>query len=131
MTANTPKGRALYKALEMIGDDLDRLPDYRKSKADGFMDLCMDLLQREPGKSVIALAHYFEQGGDLVCDPDMEIAIYTSDGTAEALSYQDQRSYARVYDEHGRKDNALSNDLNSFLELWLSNLLVQGHSIRE
>ena len=129
MTTET-RTRELYKALEMIGDDLTNLPTYRKSKADGFMDLCMDLLSEEPGKTVISLAHYFEQNGDLVCDPDMEIAIYTQDGTAEALSFQDQRRFVRVYDEHGNKDQSLADDLNRFLALWLSNLLVQGHSIR-
>lgn len=129
-TQQTAQTRELYSRLEMIADDLTNLPAYRKSKSDGFMDLCMDRLHEENGKTVIALAHYFEQGGDLVCDPDMEIAIYTRDSTAEALSFQDQRRFARVYDEYGNKDQALADDLNQFLALWLSNLLAQGHSIR-
>lgn len=124
------QNRAIYKSLEIMADDLTNLPENRKSKADGFMDLCMDRLGEEHGKTVIALAHYFEQNGDLVCDPDMEIAIYTQEGRAEALTYQDQRHYCRVYDEDGTKDKALADDLNGFLELWLSNLIAQGHSIR-
>jgi len=130
MTDHTTQTRELYSRLEMIADDLTDLPAYYKSKSDGFMDLCIERLSEFNGCTVVALAHYFEQNGDLVCDPDMEIAIYTQDGTAEALSFQDQRHFARVYDEHGHKDQALADDLNRFLAFWLSNLLAQGHSIR-
>lgn len=121
----------IYRKLELLAGDLTRLRSSGKSHADGFMPLCMDRLIQGAACTRIALAHNFEMNGDLVPDPDMEIAIYTESKRAEALSFQDQRHYVRVYDESGQADAALSLDLNRFLILWLGNLAAQGHSLKE
>jgi uncharacterized protein YqiB (DUF1249 family) len=78
---------------------------------------------------VISLTHYYEQNGDLVPDPDMEIAIFDDREMVEALSYQDSRTYRTSYimqdgktliDIEGKRMN------NSFLARWLVNLREQG-----
>ena len=65
----------------------------KKFKATGIMDLHLESLSQ----NTVSLTHYFEQNGDLVPDPDMEIRLDPVAKTALALHFQDQRSYQEVY----------------------------------
>lgn len=79
-----------------------------------------------------ALAHYFEQNGDLVADPDMEFKVYPDKKMVEALSYQDSLGYRRVYPYPGdfsRFNIREKNQLNRFLSFWLGNLITQGFQL--
>ena|SRR6185436_4879806 len=49
-----------------------------------FMPLSVDTLDREETRLCIALSHHFEQNGDLVADPDMELRVDLEDQTVEA-----------------------------------------------
>jgi hypothetical protein len=123
------------------------LPDrsYR-FRADGFMDLVVEALPRcrETGATVLSLAHYFEQHGDLCQDPEMTVRVFPpgSDGfreltpatdprhgRVEALTFQQAIPpvYQEVYPEPGRYYPKLKRDLNAFLTMWLRNLREQGH----
>lgn len=123
----------IYNRLEKLIPDLRELEpgDARKSEVSGFMDLNLDVLSKNDKELRIALAHYFEQNGDLVPDPDMEIRVYLMDGwkKAEALTYQDQRRYNEVYPEPGKMVPALKKSLNDFLAQWLKNCIDQGHNL--
>jgi len=126
----------IYQRLEKLIPDLRDLKcgDYRESEAPGFMNLHMDVLSKTKDELMIALSHTFTQNGDAIPDPDMEIRVYLLDDwrKAEALTYQDQFGYRRVYhQEDGRtlvNPNA-KRDLNAFLIQWLKNLEVQGHRL--
>lgn len=119
-----------------------------KSKSGGFMDLNYDHLGTVKGFTPdgskidpspmyearewnrIALSHYYRHpSGDMIADPDMEIAVYQD--MIEALTYQDTYGYRRVYPEKGKVDLRAKKELNSFLGQWLSNLINQGHKIKE
>ena len=65
--------------------------------------------------------------GDMIADPDMEVALYPSRQMAEALSYQDCFGYRQVYPEPGKINPRAKKELNSFLNQWLSNIIAQGH----
>lgn len=123
----------LYAQLTELIPDLTELKpgDHRKSKARGFMDLSLDVLTRSKEKMRIALAHNYEQNGDLIPDPDMEIRVYLIDDCkkAEALTYQDSRRYDAVYPQPGKVHPRLRKSLNNFLKIWLTNLKIQGHSL--
>ena len=93
------------------------------------MDLSIDVLWREEGKTTISMTHYYKQNGDLVPDPDMEIAMHTNIKMAEALSYQDSFGYRRVYHSDDMVDLKAKKELNSFLNKWLNNLEMQGHQV--
>ena len=97
----------------------------------GYMDLNLDLLRCENKDSyVIAMAHNYEQHGDTMCDPDMEIKIFPKNKMIEALTFQQDNFniYQEVY--QGDKVNLqLKKELNSFLELWLKNLIEQGFKL--
>src|SRR6185436_20105004 len=57
-----------------------------------FMPLSVDTLDREGTRLCIALSHHFEQNGDLVADPDMELRVDLEDQTVEALTSSITRS---------------------------------------
>lgn len=99
----------------------------------GMMDLCFDYLCEDgKGNLIIALAHNFEMNGDLVPDPDMEIRVMPDIKMAEAMSFQNQYIYQEVYETREGKEFVrlkLKEDLNAFLDQWLSNCIAQGHCI--
>lgn len=107
------------------------LSNYRKIKVDGFMPLVVE----EIGENEYSLAHYYEQNGDLMRDPEITVKVYPEMGMAEALTYtQDSLGiYQEVYLEPGKYYPKLKKELNSFLGMWLDNLKKQGfyNSIKE
>jgi hypothetical protein len=129
--------RAIYEKLLQIIPDLPthiaQGKYYGESKSEGFMDLHFDYAGKdEKGNPIIALSHYFEQNGDMVPDPDMEIRIVLEAKMAEALSFQNQFIYQRVYEQSDGRTHVhpkLKRDLNEFLDSWLTNIIDQGHCI--
>jgi len=142
-----------YHRLEqLLGCPLEGLRpgDYFKLRAPGFMDLTVEVLSpcRETGATILSLAHYFEQNGDLCQDPEMTVRLFApgarvvpetvpstdaSRGQAEALTFQQAVPpiYRRVYPEPGKYSLRLRHELNDFLALWLRNLEDQGHRVVE
>ena len=116
----------IFKKLEEILGDPQEIPEYQQLKASGFMDLNVDRLYGDEESVTIALSHCFKQNGDMVPDPDMEVRIYPGMKMAEALTYQDSFGYRRVYPTPEKVDLKAKNDLNVFLNQWLSNILNQG-----
>ena len=125
---------SIFKALKKIGAlDLIKRADYAKSESDSFMPLSLDVLRRDDDLTIIALAHSFEQNGDLMADPDMTIAIHHQSNMAQALSFQNDSLglYQEIYDTFPTPkmvNPALKADLNKFLNKWLKNAISQGHS---
>ena len=71
----------------------------------------------------------------MIPDTDMEVRISPSMKMAEAMSYQDSYGYRQVYHDYDEDTGQYQKvapkakkELNSFLNTWLSNLLMQGHS---
>ncbi len=104
-------------------------------RADGFMDLVVEVLPQCPenGAMVLSLAHYFEQHGDLCQDPEMTVRVFPPrkgrPGQVEALTFQQAIPpiYQEVYPEPGMVAPRLKRQLNGFLTFWLRNLKDQGH----
>jgi len=133
-----------FERLQALCPDLLNLQpgDYQKSHLGGcMMDLNLDVLRVETvevafgmkmplmKRVVVALSHYYQQNGDMIADPDMEIAIYPATKMVEALTFQDWRSYSEVYPSPGKYHKHLLKDLNSFLRQWLSNCKEQRHNL--
>jgi uncharacterized protein YqiB (DUF1249 family) len=123
--------RMFHKLLDVI-PDLLTIEESGKSKVDGFMDLNLDILHRRPDRIIIALSHYYKHpSGDMIADPDMELAVHPQQEKIEALAYQDIWGYRRVYGDDGATvDVRAKRDLNAFLNQWLTNLIHQGHGIK-
>jgi len=114
-----------YKLLEKIVKRFDF--DYLKLKSDGFMDLVIEKLNEDGNVKIISLAHYYEQNGDLIPDPDIVVRVNTDFETAEVLEYQDTHGYVRIYSSDNKYINLKARrNLNSFLNFFLKQKLKQG-----
>lgn len=128
MRIDVQRTSRIYNKLTKVAPELERTFEHSKASVAGFMDLSLDVLERSPGYMRIALSHYWKHpSGDLIADPDMEIAVFTRDRLAEALTYQDAMFYEVAYPKDGEPpDLDTHTRLNAFLEQWLDNLAEQG-----
>ena len=123
--------QTIYKRLVRLGIDPEKgIPEYAKSESGAYMDLHLNLLFDPDGVLRVSLAHYYEQNGDQVPDPDMEIRIYPDSKMAEAMTFQDSMGFQDVYPAPGTYYPKAKKDLNAFLATWLKNCLDQGHSFK-
>ena len=132
----------IYKKLDRLiplgVKELQEGEGFIKLKSEGYMNLNVDSLRGKEHPNgdlaltlhcfIIAMAHNYTQNGDVMADPDMEIAIYPEMKMAEALTYQQDGLgiYQMVYPEPGFINPKLKKQLNSFLNQWLDNLKQQG-----
>lgn len=129
MTLDLQRTTRLFKKLLQVAPELKQTHEYAKSQVSGLMDLNLDVLKRSSGYMRIALSHYYSHpSGDLIADPDMEIAVFFDREQAEALTYQDAFIYEAVdSNSHMVPDLEIHTRINEFLEHWLDNLIEQGH----
>jgi uncharacterized protein YqiB (DUF1249 family) len=113
----------IYARLLRVVPNLRNVGTYAKLSASGFMDLHVDILNKNGDVWRIALAHNYKSGGDVIPDPDMEVTVDFDNETAQAETYQDTYLYRVADDERSKKE------LNEFLVMWLGNLVEQGHKI--
>ena len=110
---------------ELVPDVLNNKYNYMKFKAKHFMDWIVE----RPDEDRMSLSHYYLQNGDLMSDPDMELIIDTKNRQVHADTFR-QDSMAvnmRVTDNGGLRNEDLAEELNVFLEDWLTNVKAQGH----
>jgi hypothetical protein len=100
---------------------------YMKLKAPGFMDLVIEKLY----ENRISLSHYYEQNGDLMSDPDMELIVDQNQKTLTAATFQQDNMaiYHEAYQGDELINPDLEDELNDFLKDWLSNIARQGHIV--
>jgi uncharacterized protein YqiB (DUF1249 family) len=114
--------KEIYTRLLQVIPNLRIIGRYAKLSAPGFMDLHVDILNKNGNVWRITLAHNYKAGGDVIPDPDMEVTVDFDSETAQAETYQDTYVYREANDESSRMK------LNEFLVLWLGNLIEQEHS---
>lgn len=117
------------RLTEIAPHIMDKRYRYAKLKADGFMDLSIEWIS----DNRIAIAHYGEQNGDSMADPDMTMYIDDEAKTVMPATYQNDYVgvYQEVYTDDGRWRPKLSRELTSFLKTWLKNIGFQGHVLKE
>ena len=115
--------KQIYARLLHVIPNVRNIGTYAKLSAPGFMDLHVDILNKNGNVWRIALAHNYKSGGDVIPDPDMEVTVDFHNETAHAETYQDTYVYREATDERSRTE------LNEFLLLWLGNLIEQGHKM--
>jgi len=117
-----------YKRLLKVAPGiLNGRYSYMKLRTPGFMDLVIEKLY----KNRISLSHYYEQNGDLMSDPDMELIVDHKNKTLTAATFQQDNMaiYHEAYRGEELVNPDLEDDLNNFLEDWLSNISRQGHLV--
>jgi len=84
-----------------------------------------DRLVIERHTDMISVAHYFEQNGDLIADPDVELHYPTWTPTAITQIF----GYRSKFIERDGKtfvDTRFHKDVSSFLAMWARNIKAQG-----
>ena len=115
----------LFGGLEALKQHPIRL------KVEGFMPLVIEHVGVGPrGQPLVSVAHYYEQQGDLMADPDMTFEV--ADGTWSPVEFQQasppiyQRAVFRGDDGKVLIKPKLVADLKRFAALWNRNLRDQG-----
>ncbi len=122
----------LLAVLEKMGVDFDSKEhkSYR-FKSDGMMDLVVETWLQNDGLH-LSVAHYGEQNGDLMADPEMEFIVCQD--ILAPISYRNDylstNQIARYRNEDGKEmiRPGLIKELNSFAGQWASNIRAQGYS---
>lgn len=119
-----------YKKIEGFAKEiLEGKNTYMKFESPGFMRLVVESI----GKDEISLAHYYEQNGDLMQDPEITIRINNENKTAEGLTFLQANLgiYYEVYPGEGLVDLTSKKEINGFLSEWLNNIKLQGYELTE
>ena len=103
-------------------------------ESSGFMPLSIENLEMTDhnGNPVYSMAHYGEQNGDAMADPDMEFSVDFKNGIVIPLTFQNDymgcfQQVFTVTDEGKTKYfPRLLTDLDDFLRIWLKNIEAQG-----
>jgi hypothetical protein len=118
-------------AIEKILTELNQLDAFMKSESfaikitnEGYMPLSIE----RHGKT-ITVAHYFEQNGDLIPDPDMEFADLGKEEWLPVAIQQSNGHYVRAANQEEGKwmfNPRVMRELKSFSRMWARNLNAQG-----
>ncbi len=96
-----------------------------------FMPLSIEVIGRGPrGGILLSVMHWYEQNGDLMRDPDMEIEVMAESGEWLPVSFRQDsfgliQEAVAVVDGEVRVNAKLDHDLREFMELWDRNILEQ------
>jgi len=115
--------KQIYARLLHVIPNLRNIGTYAKLSASGFMDLHVDIINKNGNVWRISLAHNYKAGGNVIPDPDMEVTVDFYHEMAQAETYQDTYAYRVTDDARSKKE------LNEFLLMWLGNLIEQGHKV--
>lgn len=121
ISASTMKQQRLYSKFVKLFPDF--LTDYKYLKFEsdlGFMTLSLDKI----GSNSVAMAHYYEQNGDLMVDPEIVFDIDSKNKTLTAVSYQqDGMGIYKTYEQ----DSDEQDNCNSFVDTWFNNISAQAY----
>ena len=132
---NTPE--ALNKEATAIFrkliDGLSRVGDSQKiGDGSSYMAVHVEIIGTapKPTAKIVSVAHYFEQHGDLCCDPDMTF-LATEKGEVYPMTFEQQGGLpvyqvAMQIKEDGVQLNAkLQRELVTFANQWMMNICEQ------
>jgi len=118
--------KADSRILETIFDGMKSGTAKKINNSTTYMSLSAERLT----DNLYSMAHYFEQNGDLVADPDIEM-LRTKDGRWYPVALQQVFGYTRAVEDYDRDGNPTKaypgrySDIRSFLSQWLRNVKEQ------
>lgn len=122
--------QAARKTLKCLVDGLNELGASKKidNSHGAYMAVCVERVEETQHGPIFSVAHYFEQNGDLVPDPDVTL-LRAGDREFYPLSYQDGRTYRRGVEINAdgavRVDREQQSDLAQFVGGWMKNIKQQ------
>lgn len=121
ISTETVRQHMLYARLtEMFPEFMANEYSYVRLESDGYMPLSLDKI----GDNTFSMAHYYEQNGDLMADPDVVFRVNAENKTLTAISFQqDNLGIYQTFENGGAEQE----DCNSFVGKWLTNISAQGY----
>ncbi len=135
MIQKTQHATTNYRMLLPFISMVKALDGHARFTAPGYMDLVIEqLYYTDPyGNQVYSIAHYGEQYGDLMRDPEITFSLDAERGRIIPLSFQND--YIGAYQEilctrNGKQMYSVSllKDLDQFLWQWNKNIAEQKFS---
>lgn len=123
-------GESNYKWIKPFLLGADANEGHFRYTSEGYEPLSVENLEYTDylGNPVYSIAHFYLQNGDLMRDPDMEIAVNDTLGIAYPLTYQLDALgiYQEVFVSTEKYRPKLLNELSDFLNDWGKNIKSQG-----
>jgi len=111
---------SIYQKMKKIG--ILNVRQYAVIENPPYVPLCIDRLSEE----TYAISQNPVVDGLMVADPDIEVHVDHAKEIAEPLVYLSRETRKVVYPEPGKVNLAVRNELSTFLDRWLSELIAQG-----
>lgn len=119
---------AAKRVLAELVEGLDIGDSKKFDRGIGYMPVHVECLQKSGLGLHFSIAHYYEQNGDLVPDPDV-VVIRRADGSWAPISFQNSISYrnAVTFHEDGtiEVDEREQKELSRFVNHWMKNVSDQ------
>ncbi len=110
----------IYRKLDRMG--VFDVRQYAVIEKSPYTPLCIDRIADD----CYALSRNRVDEGSVIADPDVEIRFDHEKKVAEPISYQDSSVRKCVYPKPGMVNLKVKNELASFLDQWLEDLLSKG-----
>lgn len=124
-------GKKVMDTLTEGINDYDQAKKIQNNPSKTIMAVCVEMINRTSQGPVFSVAHYYEQAGDLMRDPDMTF-LRGADGEYYPLTYQQDGlgidQDAIDWDDQGNIKSfrpKMQADFVSFGNLWMQNIKDQ------
>jgi uncharacterized protein len=115
--------------LGWLARDLKRLPAQAVSRVAGDCDLYLTVSERSRYTTTMALTYWFEEAGQRIAEPNLELRIYHDARLLEACGGVDWRHHRDLADLRASCDGELDQRWarNQMLNKWLEYCAERGH----
>jgi hypothetical protein len=124
--------KSALAVFRVLTADIHKVGDHVKidNTNGGFMPVVVEGVGTTPaGCIIVSVAHYYEQNGDLMADPEVTFCV-TRDNYVFPMSHRQDglgvdREYVRFEDGHVYANLKMQNDLAVFCNQWMRNIKEQ------
>ena len=127
-----PLSPSALSVFRVLTEGIAQIGDHRKfdNGGSGIMPAVVEAVGTTPqGALIISVAHYYEQNGDLMADPEITFVVARDDYVFPISYKQDglgiDREYVRWEGERVFWNLKAQNDLASFCTNWMRNIKEQ------
>ncbi len=133
MRSIKPLSQKALAVFRVLTEGLTKVGDHRKvQQSREFMPVSVEVVGTRPqGALIVSIAHYYEQNGDLMADPEVTFVVVRDDYVYPITFRQDNlginREYVRWEGEREYCNLGMQNDLASFGNQWMENIKQQQY----
>ena len=132
MSTIKPLSNPALSVFRVLTEGIVKVGDHRKFDNGGtsIMAVCVEAVGTTPqGSLIVSIAHYYEQNGDLMADPEVCFVVVREDYVYPISYKQDglgiDREYVRWDGERVFWNLKAQNDLAGFCTSWMRNIKEQ------